>query len=112
MPPSSEPQISSEEVKQKYIDILKANGIADEVEKVSMHEPEFLRGEHFAALSIYVKVDFKDPSKKSKNLFVKKFVDNELHRSMVEAMRIMEKESYFFTKFLPAARDFAKRYEG
>jgi len=107
-----EPQVVSDELKKKYEDILKVNGISDEVKTITSLEPEELKGEHMATATIYVQVEFKDPSIKPKNLFVKKFVENETYKDMVKKMQIMEKESNFFLNFLPEAQEFCKNYPG
>lgn len=65
-----------------------------------------------ASATVYVHVDFKDPSLKRKNLFVKKFTNNEAHVKWTREMRIMEKESAFFNKFLPKTREFCMKYKG
>jgi len=110
--PSSQPQIASDSVKEKYVEILKASGIFDQVERVTMFEPAELHGEHLATASEYVCVEFKDPSKSPKNLFVKKFSTGEVFEKIVREIRIMEKEATFFLDFLPQAREFCKRFPG
>lgn len=65
-----------------------------------------------ASASVYVHITFKDTSLKGKNLFVKKFPDNEAHAHFGKQMRIMEKESAFFNNFLPKAREFCQKYKG
>jgi len=103
---------ASEELKEKFIQILQKNGIADEVQEVLIKEPPELKGEHMATATVYVVINFKDANLKPKNLFVKRFPSNELQTQSVKAMRIMEKESSFFTEFLPGANSFCKEQIG
>jgi hypothetical protein len=113
MSPSSSPsEILCDPLRQKFIDILKSHGILHPVEKVIMTEPEELKGEHMATATVYVRIEYQDPSIKPKNLFVKKFPNNAAHTLFTKQMRIMEKESAFFNDFLPKAREFCKKYKG
>lgn len=111
MAPSSIHEVLVDPMRQKFVDILKSNGILDEVETLTMNEPEELKGEHMASASAYVRVEFKDASIKPKNLFVKKFTSNAAHTQFTKAMRVMEKESAFFNEFLPKARKFCQKYK-
>jgi hypothetical protein len=112
MAPSSKQEVASDDTKRKFCEILKKNGISDEVEEVLVHEPEHLKGEHLATASLYVEIKFKDSSIKPKHLFAKKFFDNPLQTAMVKEMKIMDKESSFYQEFLPYAREYCKKYPG
>jgi len=112
MPPQNHTTTASEELKDKFVQILQKSGITDEVQEVLIKEPPELQGEHMATATVYVQINFKDATLKPKNLFVKKFASNELHTQMVKAMRIMEKESSFFNEFLPTANKFCKEQIG
>jgi len=102
----------SDDLKEKFLSILSKNGITDDVEDITITEPPELQGEHMATATVYVTVKFKDQAKKQKNLFVKKFTENPMHTKMVKQMKVMEKETSFFTEFLPFANQFYKEHTG
>jgi len=94
----------------KFTEILKLNGISEEVERVVIHEPPELKGEHMATATVYARIEFKDASKRSKNLFVKRFFPSEVQTAMLKKMRIMEKEATFYNNFLPEIASFSKKF--
>ncbi|OXA50931.1 uncharacterized protein LOC110853581 [Folsomia candida] len=100
------------ELQEKLASILSDHGIKDEIDTITMVHPPELRGEHSATATVYVTINFKDVTKKAKNLFVKKFTNSELYTKASRDMKIMDKESEFFNKFLPACREFCAKFEG
>ncbi|OXA51215.1 uncharacterized protein LOC110853285 [Folsomia candida] len=100
------------EMQEKFASILSDHGIKDEIDTITMVHPPELKGEHMATATVYVTINFKDATKKPKNLFVKKFTNSELFTKASRDMKIMDKESEFFNKFLPACREFCAKFEG
>lgn len=104
--------IASEDATQKFIKILENNGIFEQVKSVVITETPELKGEHMATATVYAKIEFKNPSVKPKNLFIKKYTDNEDHTAWVKEMKLMEKEATFYNDFLPALREFTGKFDG
>ncbi|ODN02404.1 putative oxidoreductase dhs-27 [Orchesella cincta] len=105
--PKNEELESSNEVTQKYKDILKSNGVTDEVSEVIVKDSG-LQGEGFASVSKYVTIKFQNPSVKPLNLFVKAHTASAAHREFLTEAKLFEKESTFFMEYVPAAEEFCK----
>lgn len=102
----------SPELHAKFCRILSDNGISSYVESIVMTHPPELKGEHMATATVYVTVNFKDKTIKPKNLFVKKFTNSEMFTKATKDMKLMDKESEFFNRFLPACREYCGQFEG
>lgn len=105
-------EVLTDPLRQTFVEIMKSQGIAEEVGEIIMVEPQELKGEHMATLSVYVKVEFKGGVRKPKNLFVKKHVNNAGHQEVTKKMRIMQKEGKFLFEFLPKMREFCGKFPG
>lgn len=99
-------------LREKFVEIIRKQGITEEVGEIMMVEPQELKGEHMATASVYVQVEFKGGVRKPKNLFVKKPYNNSGHTEMTKQMRIMEKEGKFLHDFLPKMREFCGQISG
>ncbi|CAL8070770.1 unnamed protein product [Orchesella dallaii] len=105
--PKNEVPETSDEVTLKYKEIVKANGINDEVSQVLINSSG-LQGEGFASQANYVTINFKNPKVKPLNLFVKSLTANSTHSDMLKESKLFEKESRFFMEYVPAAKEFCK----
>ncbi|CAL8070780.1 unnamed protein product [Orchesella dallaii] len=105
--PKNEVPETSDEVTLKYKEIVKANGINDEVSEVLI-KSSGLQGEGFASQANYVTINFKNPNLKPLNLFVKSHTANSTHSEMLTDAKLFEKESMFFMEYVPAAKEFCK----
>ncbi|CAL8123646.1 unnamed protein product [Orchesella dallaii] len=91
----------------KYKRIVKANGIHDEVSEVIVKHSG-LQGAGMSSQQLYVTVKFVDLNINPLNLFVKAHTTNSHHSELIDGFRAFEKESRFFTEYIPAAREFCK----
>ncbi|CAL8123619.1 unnamed protein product [Orchesella dallaii] len=98
---------SQDTVVLKYNEILKSNGITDEVSEVIVGDSG-LQGEGQSSQTQYVTVKFKNANVKPLNLFVKSHSDNASHSEFLEDTKLFEKEARFFVEYLPAAKAFCK----
>ncbi|ODM93652.1 putative oxidoreductase dhs-27 [Orchesella cincta] len=105
--PSSKNLGVTEATKLKYKEILKANGITDEVAEVNIKDSG-LRGEGFISQQQYVSIKFQNPNLKPLNLFEKSHTANESHSVMVDDLKAFAKETRFFMDYVPAARELCK----
>lgn len=99
------PLPASEEVRQKYNEILRNNGIEDEVDTVEIDDPG-LAGEHTASSCEIILIKFVNKELSALNLFVKKFTKNPGYADLVKEMNLFAKEASFFNDFLPQAKQF------
>ncbi|CAL8138694.1 unnamed protein product [Orchesella dallaii] len=95
------------EVTLKYKEILKSNGIKDEVSQVILADSG-LQGEGMGSQTQLVTITFQNPSLKPLNLFVKAHFANASHSEMLEETKLFEKEAVFFMDYVPAAKEFCK----
>ncbi|CAL8070777.1 unnamed protein product [Orchesella dallaii] len=105
--PKNEVSETSAEVALKYKEIVKANGINDEVSEVIVKTSGLL-GEGFASQTNYVTINFQNPDIKPLHLFVKTHTSNSSHSELLTESKLFEKESIFFMKYVPAAIEFCK----
>ncbi|CAL8070772.1 unnamed protein product [Orchesella dallaii] len=105
--PKNEVSETSDELTLKYKEIVKANGINDEVSEVLINSSG-LQGQGFASQANHVTINFKNPNVKPLNLFVKSHTANSTHSEMLEGGKLFEKESRFFMEYVPAAKEFCK----
>ncbi|CAL8070781.1 unnamed protein product [Orchesella dallaii] len=105
--PKNQPLETSDEVTLKFKEIVKANGITDEVSEVIVKSAG-LQGEGFASETKYVTINFQNPSIKPLYLFVKAHTSNSSHTEMLTGAKIFEKETNFFMDYVPAAIEFCK----
>ncbi|CAL8070771.1 unnamed protein product [Orchesella dallaii] len=98
---------TSDEVTLKYKEIVKANGINDEVSEVIVKSSGLL-GEGFASLTQYVTINFQNPDIKPLHLFVKTHTSNSSHSEFLTESKLFEKEARFFMEYVPAAIEFCK----
>lgn len=95
------------EVIAKYQEILKSNGITG-VSEILVKDSG-LQGENMGSVTECVTVKFEDSNMKNLNLFTKKKPDNENFNTFLNEVKAFEKESMFFMKYLPVAREYCKR---
>ncbi|ODN02403.1 putative oxidoreductase dhs-27 [Orchesella cincta] len=105
--PKSEELETSDEVTLKYKEILRSNGVTDEVSGVIV-QGSGLQGEGFASATKCVTIKFENPSLKPLNLFVKSHTASGAHTEMLTEGKLFEKESRFFMEYVPAAKEFCK----
>lgn len=91
----------------KFKDILKSKGIHEKVSEVDIRDSD-LSGQNFGSLTQLVTIKFENLDKKPLNLFIKVMTGNQTHVKMTEDGKLFIKESTFFMKYLPAAREFCK----
>ena len=84
---------------QQYLNILKNNGIIDEVSNVDIVIPENLIGEHFGSLCEHVTIQFKNKAEEC-NFFVKKMLPLPDPIQAKRFQGIMLKEGFFLTKLI------------
>ncbi|ODM93651.1 hypothetical protein Ocin01_13029, partial [Orchesella cincta] len=101
------------EITSKYKEIIRANGITEEISEVIVADAG-LRGEGFASQSKIATVKFQNPDIKPLNLFVKTHTTNSSHSEMIDEVKAFEKESRFYMEYVPAAKEFCrtKGHEG
>lgn len=97
----------SSNIASKFKDILKSNGIYDKVSEVDIRDTS-MSGENFGSQTQLVTIKFENPEKKPLNLFAKVMTGNEAHMKMTEEGKLFKKESTFFMKYLPEAKEFCK----
>ncbi|CAL8147826.1 unnamed protein product [Orchesella dallaii] len=95
------------EITAKYKKIIKDNGIHDEVSEVIVKHSG-LEGAGMASRQLYATVKFMDSSITPLNLFVKEYIDNPHHTELIDDIKAFEKESRFFTEYIPALDEFCK----
>lgn len=100
--------VGSTDMTNKYKEIVKSNGIHDPVAEVIV-ESSGLEGVNFGSTTKLVTVKFENPNVKPLNLFVKALVDSESHTQYVVELKSFEKEAVFYTKYIPAAREYCKK---
>ncbi|CAL8123643.1 unnamed protein product [Orchesella dallaii] len=106
--PQEEPAYyASECISKKYREILKSNGINEEIEEVTVADAG-LKGEGMASQTQYVTIKLKNTNMKPLNLFVKVHTSNPQHSEWIEEWKLFEKESRFFMEYVPAAKEFCK----
>lgn len=93
---------------KKYEEILKTNGIRDDISEVTEISPEEMKGAGTTSIPLYVTVKFKDKLIAPLHLFVKAKLSNESRNKMYESMKLWEKEVRFLTEYVPAVRQFCK----
>ncbi|CAL8117040.1 unnamed protein product [Orchesella dallaii] len=100
------------EVTLKYKEIIKANGIHDEVSDPDVIVKDSgLQGAGMASQQLYVTVKFTDLNNNPLNLFVKAHTDNPHHSELIDEFKAFEKESIFFTEYIPTTEKFCKSKE-
>ncbi|CAL8123649.1 unnamed protein product [Orchesella dallaii] len=95
------------EITEKYKKIIKANGIHDEVSEVIVKHSG-LQGAGLASKQLYITVKFVDSKINPLNLFVKEPCENPKHSELIDDFKAFEKESRFFTEYIPAVDEFCK----
>ncbi|CAL8123631.1 unnamed protein product [Orchesella dallaii] len=95
------------ETLSKYKEIIKANGITDEISEVTVNDAG-LRGEGFASQSNIATVKFVNPNLKPLHLFVKSHTTNSSHSEMIDELKAFEKEARFYMEYVPAAKEFCR----
>lgn len=88
---------------QKYKDVLKDNGINDEVAQVLISDSA-LSGEGMISHTQCVTVKFANSELADMHLFAKILPPNESQSKVAEDIKAFEKEARFLTEYLPAAR--------
>lgn len=99
-----EPQPSSNF--EKYRNILRDNGIKDEILDINESSPPELQGAGMTSSLLYVTVKFKDSAIDPLHLFVKMQSPVGSRSKLVEDMKLVEKEVRFLTKYVPAVQEF------
>ena len=84
---------------EQYLQILKRNGILDEVSKVDIVIPEDLIGEHFGSLCENVTIQFKNKAEDC-HLFVKKMLPLPDPVQVEMFKDVMRKEGFFLTQLI------------
>lgn len=95
-------EVRSEEV-SKYSDILKANGVKNEVSQVFIKESD-AKGEGKQGDIKCVTVKFVGENVNDLHLFVKMLPTN--YSRMVEETKMLDKETLFLTEYVTAAKKF------
>lgn len=94
------------EITEKFKEILKANGISEEVASVDVRKVDQQDG--MLSQTQHAKIKFVNPTVKELNLFVKVHTTSPTHSAMVAEFKAFEKEALFLSKYVPAAREFCK----
>jgi len=101
-------KVIREEMREKFTQILKANGIMDPISEVIVKDAG-LQGAGFASVTQLVTVKFEEhQNKEPLNLFVKVKMDNSSHNEWVEEMMAFEKEAVFLMDYCQAAQQLCK----
>lgn len=95
------------EITKKYIDILKSNGIHDEVSQVTI-QGSGAKGDGMMSDVQCVTVKFVKDDVEDLHLFVKALPTNPSHLEMVQNSFVFDKEALFLTKYVEAAKEFCK----
>ena len=90
----------------KYSEILKQNGILDEILKVTISEPMDLIGEQFGSIIDLVTIEFKDQKREDYHFFVKKSlpVPDPSEKDTYE--QVMLREAFYIKDFVQEMKDF------
>jgi hypothetical protein len=101
--------------KKFYAEILRTNGITDEIINVEISGPGALTGENFGSICEWVRIQFKNRVKDC-HLFVKKSCEiSDSHSDPMQVFlleSVMLKECYALTAFLDNLKDFCVRRVG
>lgn len=98
----------TDNVTEKFIEILRSNGIKDAVSSVCVKDAG-LKGEGFASLTQYVTVQFENPNLKPLNLFVKSYTNNASHSEMLDELKLFQKEATFLVDYVKAAKEMCRQ---
>lgn len=97
------------EVTKLFTEILRSNGITHEVSEVALDSPASLKGAGMTSQPYYVTIKFADSTLEQLHLFVKIQPANSVHTAQInEAMKLFDKETRFFTQYVPAVHAFCK----
>lgn len=102
-------EATSLEMVTKYKEILVANGINDPVSEVIV-KGSGLTNENMGSVTEYVTVKFEDEGKADLLLFTKRLPNssNNSFAAMLEDLQLFHKESEFFMKYLPIAKEYCE----
>ena len=93
-------KMGSANPESKFSDILKQNGILEEISKVTFSKPTDLLGEQFGSVIEYVTIEFKNKKREDCHLFAKKMlaIPDPTQRNLFE--EVMLKEGFYLTTFV------------
>lgn len=94
-------------MKAKYQEILRENGVLDELAIVIIKDPKY-KDQGMGSDRQAITLTFKNTSKSDLHLFVKGLRTDSSQTKFAKEEKSFEKEATFFTNYVPAAMEFCE----